>query len=112
MLRSFFPKGLFGVILIHSWVMFLGTVVAPLALAQTPTVTLSVPENTEFAEGEGNTTVIVTATLSSSLSNDTVIDLSLAGTAKTTDYSIVGSLPDITIPMGTGVNLVLRQNLL
>lgn len=105
MLRSFFPKGLFGVILIHSWVMFLGTVVAPLALAQTPpTVTLTVPDGTEFAEGEGNTTVTVTATLSPPNSNsETVIDLSLAGTAKTTDYSIVGSLPDITIPSGQTV---------
>ena len=65
--------------------------------AQTPpTITLSVPANSQFEEGEGNTTVVITATLSSAQTTDTVIDLSLAGTAKSTDYTVV-TLPDITI---------------
>ncbi len=77
---------------------------APTASAQTPpTVTLSVPANTELAEGEGNTTVTVTATLSAARSANTVVDLTLGGTAKSTDYGIVGSLPDITIPDGQTV---------
>ena len=67
------------------------------AYAQTtPTITLSVPAMTKFAEGEGNTTVTVTATLSVAPSSETVIDLTLGGTAKGTDYTVV-QLPDITI---------------
>ncbi len=73
---------------------------APAAQAQTPTVTLTVPAMTEFAEGEGQTTVTVTATLSAARLVDTVVDLTLAGTARTTDYAVVGTLPDITITPG------------
>ncbi len=73
------------------------------AYAQTtPTITLSVPAMTEFAEGEGNTTVTVTATLSVAQSSETVIDLTLGGTAKGTDYTVV-QLPDITIKIGETV---------
>ncbi len=73
---------------------------APTASAQTtPTVTLSVPADTAFAEGEGSTTVTVTATLSAARAGNTVVDLSLGGTAKSTDYAVV-QLPDITISAG------------
>ncbi len=84
--------------------------VASTALSQTPTVTLSVPADTELEEGEGNTTVTVTATLSAARTTDTVIDLTLGGTARASDYVEV-SLPDITISAGavTGsANLTLR----
>ncbi len=83
----------------------------PHATAQTtPSVTLSVPSDAGFAEGEGNTTVTVTATLSAARGDATVIDLSLGGSAKTTDYTVV-QLPDITVAAGATVstaNLILR----
>ena len=72
----------------------------PEAMAQTvTTVTLSVPAKTTFAEGKGNTTVTVSAQLSTMRAVDTVIDLTLGGTAKSTDYTIV-QLPDLTIVAG------------
>ncbi|MYC46727.1 MAG: hypothetical protein F4X45_00115, partial [Chloroflexi bacterium] len=70
------------------------------AAQSTTTVTLSVPADAKFEEGRGSTTVTVTATLSATRSSATVIDLSLGGTAKTTDYTVVGSLPDITVAAG------------
>ena len=81
------------------------------ALAQTdPTISLSVPANSEFEEGEGNTTVTVTATISAAQTAETTVDLSLEGTAKSTDYAVV-QLPDITIAAGDTVgtaDLILR----
>ncbi len=88
---------------------FLLALATPVA-AQTPTVTLSVPAATEFAEGGGNTTVTVTATLSAARTTNTVIDLTLGGTTRVTDYTVV-ALPDITIRAGavTGsASLILR----
>ena len=54
-------------------VLFLAALVLGAAQdAASQTVTLSVPANTELAEGEGNTTVTVTATLSATRSANTV----------------------------------------
>ncbi len=69
------------------------------AAQTTPSATLTVPATAKFAEGTGNTTVIVTATLSEARSAATVIDLTLGGSAKSTDYVVV-QLPDITIGAG------------
>ena len=74
---------------------------APHALAQSPSVALSVPTTAGLSEGKGNTTITVTATLSATRSSNTVIDLSLAGTAKASDYEVVGTLPDITVAAGS-----------
>ena len=74
-----------------------------IGLAQTtPTITLSVPAGSKFAEGEGTTTVVITATLANAETTDTVVDLTLGGTSKSTDYTVT-SLPDITIPAGDTV---------
>ncbi|MYD00840.1 MAG: hypothetical protein F4X06_00635, partial [Gammaproteobacteria bacterium] len=71
------------------------------ALAQEPPkATLTVPAATGLAEGEGNTTFTVTATLASTRTVDTVIKLSFGGVAKSTDYKVV-SKPDIAIAAGS-----------
>ena len=68
------------------------------AAAQTPGVTLTVSP-TNLAEDAGATDIAVTATLSGVQSSATTVTLSLAGTANQgTDYSVVGTLPTITIP--------------
>ena len=70
------------------------------AAAQTPGVTLTVSP-TSLAEDAGATDIAVTATLSGVQSSATTVTLSLAGTANQgTDYSVVGTLPTITIPVG------------
>ncbi len=83
----------------------------PHATAQTPpSATLSVPSDAGLSEGDGATTVVVTATLSAVRGAATVIDLSLGGSAKATDYTVV-QLPDITVAAGQTVgtaNLILR----
>ena len=76
----------------------LGLLVAAPAAAQTPAVTITVAPTT-LAETDVATDVTVTATLSETQSNATLVTLSLAGTANQgTDYSVVGTLPTITIP--------------
>ncbi|MDE0309825.1 MAG: hypothetical protein OXI60_08360 [Acidiferrobacterales bacterium] len=62
-------------------------------------VTLSVPTGTELAETAGIATITVTATMKAERSEDTVITLTLTGTAKSTDYT-VEQLPKITIAAG------------
>ena len=70
------------------------------AAAQTPGVTLTVSP-TSLAEDAGATDIAVTATLSGVQSSATTVTLSLAGTANQgTDYSVAGTLPTITIPVG------------
>ena len=64
------------------------------AAAQPPTVTVTT--SASLAEGDGSTDVAVTATLSSAQSSPTTITLLLAGTARSTDYT-VAPLPSITI---------------
>ena len=74
--------------------------VAAPAMAQTPAVTITVAP-TSLAEDAGATDIAVTATLSATRSTATIVTLSLAGTANQgTDYSVVGTLPTITIPVG------------
>ncbi len=81
------------------------------AYAQTPpSITLSVPAGTELEEGDGNTTVTVTATLNQARTSNTVITLTLGGSAKSTDYTVVQN-PVVTIADGqtTGsADLILR----
>ncbi len=81
---------------------FIAALWALTVLAQTPPlkVTLSVPANTQLTEGGGNSVVTVTASIASGRSADLIIDLSLGGTAKSSDYEVVGSLPAITITAG------------
>ena len=68
------------------------------AAAQTPAVTITVAP-TSLSEDAGATDITVTATLSAMRSSATTVTLSLAGTANQgTDYSVVGTLPAITIP--------------
>ena len=67
--------------------------------AAAQTVTLSVPSGTSVEEGAGSVDVPVTATLSASRSSATTITLSLGGTARPSDYTLL-SLPDIEIPPG------------
>ena len=70
------------------------------AMAQTPAVTITVAP-TSLSESDVATDVTVTATLSGTRSTATIVTLSLAGTANQgTDYSVVGTLPTITIPLG------------
>ena len=77
-----------------------GLLPASPASAQTPDVTLGVAPTT-LSEGDSATDVTVTATLSTIQSGTTTVTLSLAGTANLgTDYSVVGTLPTITIPSG------------
>ena len=74
--------------------------VAAPAAAQTPAVTITVAP-TSLSESDVATDVTVTATLSGVQSSATTVTLSLAGTANQgTDYSVVGTLPAITIPVG------------
>ena len=74
--------------------------VAAPTMAQTPGVTLTVSP-TSLAEDAGATDIAVTATLSGVQSSATTVTLSLAGTAtQGTDYSVAGTLPTITIPVG------------
>ncbi len=70
--------------------------------ASAQTVTLSVPLGTSLAEGGGSTDVVVTATLSTARTSETSVTLSLAGTARNSDYSVAPStLPTITIAAGS-----------
>ncbi len=74
--------------------------VAGVSRAQT-TVTLSVPSGAAVVEGNGATTITVTATLSTQSSTATSIVLSLSElTATSADYQLHGSLPTILIPAG------------
>ena len=70
---------------------------AAVADAAAQGVTLSVSPAT-LAEDAGTTDVTVTATLSAARTVDTTVSLSLGGTARTTDYTVLGSTPSITIP--------------
>ena len=74
----------------------LGAVTVTEVSAQEPTVSLSL-SRTSIAEDAGSTDVTVTATLSSARTSATTVTLSLGGTTRSTDYSVVGSLPAITI---------------
>ena len=75
-----------------------GLLFAAPAAAQTPAVTITVAP-TSLSEDAGATDITVTATLSAMRSSATTVTLSLAGTANQgTDYSVVGTLPAITIP--------------
>ena len=77
-----------------------GLLPAAPAAAQTSSVTITVAP-TSLAEADVATDVTVTATLSNTQSSPTTVTLSLAGTANQgTDYSVVGTLPTITIPLG------------
>ena len=68
------------------------------AMAQTPAVTITVAP-TSLSEDAGATDITVTATLSGMRSTPTTVTLSLAGTANQgRDYSVVGTLPTITVP--------------
>ena len=68
------------------------------AMAQTPAVTITVAP-TSLSESDVATDATVTATLSAMRSSTTTVTLLLAGTANQgTDYSVVGTLPTITIP--------------
>ena len=87
----------YGVLQLGVAMSLVGGVAATQAAAQT--VTLSVPPGTSIAEGAGSLDVTGTATLSTARTSATSITLSLAGTARTTDYAVL-SLPDITIPAG------------
>ena len=65
-----------------------------------PTITLTANDTT-IAEGEGATSVTVTATFDDGMTraDDVEVALSLAGTASSSDYTATG-LSNITIPMG------------
>ncbi len=65
--------------------------------ASAQSVTLSVSPAT-LAEDAAATDVTVTATLSEAQTDATTVTLSLAGTARATDYTVLGSIPSITIP--------------
>ena len=70
-----------------------------LTIGDPETITLSVSPTT-IAEDAGATEVTVTATLSAARATDTVVDLTLGGTAADpADYSATG-LTSITIPKG------------
>ena len=69
------------------------------AYAQSITISVS---PTSVDEDAGATEIAVTAELSEAVSADTVVTLSLAGTAsRGTDYTVTGTMPSITIPAGS-----------
>ena len=93
-------SSMFVILAVAVLVAVFGLLPASPASAQTPAVTLSVAPTT-LSEGDSATDVTVTATLSTIQSGTTTVTLSFAGTANLgTDYSVVGTLPTITIPSG------------